>query len=254
MLYIDQFVYANKMRTSHPSEKFAFAIITLGICLIAQKPLINFSVIAVMLGLLLFKAGIPGRVVLKLMLVPLSFLLIGVATVAVVFSPSNTGMLVSWELGSLHLGVTGNSFNLALSILLRALSSVTCLYFLALTVPMIELIYVLQTLRVPAIFIELMMLIYRFIFVFLETAFNIYTAQSSRWGYCNFKRSMYSFGILFGNLWQKVFFKSKALFNCLLSRGYENELKVINPRYKFSLANIMVFSLIDLGLIVLAFI
>ncbi|ATW28884.1 cobalt ECF transporter T component CbiQ [Candidatus Formimonas warabiya] len=254
MFYVDQFVYSNKMRTAHPAEKFAFAMVTLGICLMVKKPLINFIIIAMMLGLLIFRARIPGKVVLKLMLMPLSFLLIGVLTVAVVISSNHTGMLASLTVGHFYLGVTENSLNLAWSILLRALSSVTCLYFLALTVPMIELIYVLQRLKVPAICIELMMLMYRFIFVFVETAFNIYTAQSSRWGYCNFKRSIHSFGVLFGNLCQKVFFKTKSLYDCLLSRGYENELKVINPQYRFSLVNIAVFSFIDLGLIIFALI
>lgn len=254
MFYVDQFVYANKMRAVHPGEKFAFAMITLAICFIVKKPLIHLIIIGIMLGLLIYKARIPGKVVLKLMLMPLGFLLIGVITIAVVISSHPAGMLASLQIGHFYLGVTEASLLQASSILMRALSSVTCLYFLALTIPMIELIYVLQKLKVPAIFVELMMLMYRFIFVFVETAFNIYTAQSSRWGYCNFKRSIYSFGVLFGNLCQKVFFKTKALYDCLLSRGYESELRVINPQYHFSLVNIALFSLIDLGLVILAFI
>lgn len=254
MFYVDQFVYTNKMRGIHPGEKFAFAMATLVICFTAHKPLIHLLIIGIMLGLLVFKARVPWRVVAKLMLVPLSFLLIGVVTIGVLIVDDPAGMLDSLKLGRFYLGVTETSLAQSFSIMMRALSAVTCLYFIALTIPMIELIYLLQKMKVPAIFAELMMLMYRFIFVFVETAFNIYTAQSSRWGYCNFKRSIYSFGILFGNLCQKVFFKTKALYDCLLSRGYESELKVINPKYHFSLANIAVFSLIDLGLIILAFI
>jgi cobalt/nickel transport system permease protein len=254
MFYVDQFVYTNKMREIHPGEKFAFAMITLGICFMVKKPLIHLIIMGIMSGFLIFKAQIPWKVVIKMMLIPLSFLLIGVITIAVVVNNSPVGMLASLKLGHLYLGATEASLTQAFTIMMRALSAVTCLYFLALTVPMIELIYVLQKLKVPAICVELMMLMYRFIFVFVETAFSIYTAQSSRWGYCNFKRSVHSFGVLFGNLYQKVFFKTKALYECLLSRGYESELRVINPQFHFSLKNIAVFSLLDLGLIILAFI
>lgn len=249
MFYVDQYVYANKMRSDHPMERFVFSIVTMGLCIVANKPLINIIVIGIMLGLLIYKAKIPSHVVLKLMAMPLSFLLIGVLTVAIVFKTQSAGMVLSIKLGSYYLGVSESSLNLAGIIMLRSLSSVSCLYFLALTVPMIELIYVLQKLKVPAIVVELMMLMYRFIFVFVETAFNIYTAQSSRWGYSSFKRSIYSFGSLFGNLCQKVFIKTKFLFESLLSRGYESELRVINPHYRFSRNNIIIFSLIDIGLI-----
>lgn len=253
MFYVDQFVYVNKMRGSHPGEKFAFTLVTMMICLAAKNPLVHVMVGGIMLGFLAFRAKIPRHVIAKLMLIPVGFLVIGVITVAISFSPSEAGFLAGFKIGSCYLGVTGKSLEMAGRILLQTFSLVTCLYFLALTVPMVELIYVLQSLRLPALLIELMVLIYRFIFVFIEIAFNIYTAQSSRWGYCSFKKSMYSFGILFANLWGKVFFKSQALFNSMLSRGYEGEIRVLNPHYRVSLINIFIFCLIDIGLIVLAF-
>ncbi|ATW28106.1 cobalt ECF transporter T component CbiQ [Candidatus Formimonas warabiya] len=254
MFYIDQFVYANKMRRYHPGERAVFSFVTMIICLTAKSLLIDLLVIGIMVGMLVLKAKIPWPVVLKLMSVPMSFLVIGVLTIALSFGRTDFGMAASFPIGGYYLGVSQAGLKTAGLIFLQALSSVTCLYFLALTVPMIELIFVLQSCKVPALVIELMMLIYRFIFVFVETAFNIYTAQSSRWGYCNFRRSLYSFGILFANLWGKVFLKSRALLDSLMSRGYEGELKVLNPRYTCSWGNIFVFCFIDCGLVMLALI
>jgi len=252
MFYVDQFVYANRLRTYHPGEKFVFAISTMTICVLVHHAFIHFLVMGIMLGLLIFRARVPKFVVLKLMLVPLSFLLIGVVTIAVIFSFHRTGMVASVRLGGCYLGVTIESLRTAGLIMTQSLSSVCCLYFLALTTPVTDLIYVLQSLRLPSLFIELMMLIYRFIFVFIQTAFNIYTAQSSRWGYCTIKKSLHSFGILFANLWGKVFFKTQALLESMISRGYEGELRVLNPEYKMSLFRIIVFLGIDFSLVLIA--
>lgn len=252
MLYIDQFVYSNKMRAFHPIERFAFAMLTLTIGLIADKPLLHLVILIIMPLFLILKAKIATRVIIKLFSLPLGFLVIGVATIAMNVGLTDINMLFSVKIGNYYLGVTESSLTLALQIVLKSLSSVACLYFLVLTTPMIELIHIFQLLKFPAIITELMMLMYRFIFIFIETAFNIYTSQSSRWGYCSFKRSINSIGLLFVNLWGKAFLKSQSLFTSLVSRGYEGELKVLNPRYKISKTNILIFSLVDITLIVMA--
>jgi cobalt/nickel transport system permease protein len=254
MLYVDEFVYTNKLRNSHPLERFIFAFVTLIIGILINNPLINLIIVTIMLSFLIYWAKIPSFVVVRLMLIPMGFLVLGVVTIAISISFSPNDMLAYIPVGTYYLGITFKSLNLAISTMLRALSSISCLYFLALTTPMIELIYVIEILKMPNIVTELMILVYRFIFIFIETAFNIYTAQSSRWGYCNFKRSIYSLGILFANLWGKAFLKSKALFISLLSRGYENKLQVLNPKYRFSKVYIITFGIIDLLLIIMAFI
>ncbi|MCL5982613.1 MAG: cobalt ECF transporter T component CbiQ [Firmicutes bacterium] len=254
MLYIDQFVYKNRMRHSHPLEKVIFAFATILLSVVTDKIAVHLAVMTVMLSLLVFKAGIPANVVGKLLLGPGGFLLAGVLVLAVTVHVSAAGMLVALPLGNLYLGVTVASLALAASTLFRSLSAVSALYFLILTTPMTDLLYVLQLLRLPAIVIELGMLVYRFIFVFLETAFSIYAAQSARLGFIDFRRSITSFGLLFAHLWGKAFFKSQALYNSLLSRGYGGELKVLSPEYKFSLTNTLLFVLLELGLITLAFV
>jgi cobalt/nickel transport system permease protein len=112
------------------------------------------------------------------------------------------------------------------------------------------LLYVLKIFKIPTLILELMLLIYRFIFVFIEIAINIYTAQSSRLGHCSIRKSINSFGLLFANLWGKGFFKSQALFTSLLSRGYKDELKVLYKTYQFSIANIVTYSFFVLLLLV----
>lgn len=252
MLYVDEFVYANKLRFAHPLEKTIFAITTMVIGLVIGKPVVNISITFILLLLLSQKAKIPGFVLRKLMFIPIGFLILGVIPIILNLSTSSSEFLFFIKIGKYYLGFTQGSLLLAVNTIFRAISSVTCLYFLALTTPMIELIYVLNLFRMPSLIIELMILIYRFIFVFIETAFNIYTAQSSRWGYSSFKRSIISCGLLFSNLWGRTFLKSQALFTSLISRGYENELRVLNPKFMFT-KNIYLYIIIEVLLIVLAF-
>lgn len=251
MLYIEQFVYSNKLRNTHPLERIIFALITMALSLIVSDWRIHILIILIMISLLIFKAKIDWGVILKLMTIPLGFLLLGVITIAIQISSRELDFLYFFTFFDYNIGITTGSVEMALKTLTVSLSTVSCLYFMALTTPMVELIYVLKILRVPESIIELMALIYRFIFVFINTAFNIYYAQQARYGHSSFKKSLNSFAMLFANLWGKAFFKSKNLLQSLESRGFEGNLKVLNPEYKFSIKNILFFGFLDLIIIIL---
>ena len=246
MLYIEQFVYSNKLRHTHPLERVIFALVTMIMALIIKDWQVHLLIIFFMVILLVHKAKIKASVILKLMLIPLGFLIIGVLTIAFQISFSDLNYLFYFNIFNLNIGITASSLQTAFKTLTVSLSAVSCLYFMTLTTPMVEIIYVLQKLKVPDSIIELMTLIYRFIFVFINTAFNIYYAQQARYGHSTFKKSLNSFAILFGNLWGKAFFKSKNLLQSLESRGFEGNIKVLNPEYSFSRNNIISFVLLDL--------
>ena len=63
---------------------------------------------------------------------------------------SRTGSMQAWE------------------ILTRSLASVSCLYFLMLTVPFTEILQTLRWLRFPVLLTDLLLLMYRFIFILLK--------------------------------------------------------------------------------------
>jgi len=224
MLNIEQYVYSNKLRNLHPLEKMLFSLATMVIALAAKQFSVSLAVLLLMLALLRWKAGIPGRVLIKLLAVPEGFLLIGAATIAVTISAEPVGMVGAVRIGPYYLGCTANTLSLAWQTVFTSLSAFACLCFLALTTPMTEIIYALRLLRLPPVLLELMTLIYRFIFVFLETAWQIYTAQSSRWGYSSFGRSIHSLALLVGNVWARAYFRTQALYTGLTARGYEQEL------------------------------
>ncbi|MDN5347362.1 MAG: cobalt/nickel transport system permease protein [Clostridia bacterium] len=252
MLKIDQFAYTNRLRSAHPAEKFVFAALTLAICLIVSRPLISLAVILIMAGSIVLWAGIPLRFYLKLMLLPLSFLLVGIMTVAFSISRRPFSFLWAFTIGGFSLGITPTGLELAGNLLLKSLGAVSCLYFLSLTTPVLEILWVLKKVKTPGLFLELMLIVYRFIFVLMETAFKIYISQVSRWGYASFKTSYLSLGWLAANLFTKSYYHSQILFNALSARCYQGELRVLEMPYTFSRKNFALVALLELALLALA--
>ena len=71
--------------------------------------------------------------------------------------------------------------------------------FLTLTTPLVDLVDLWRRWRIPALLIDLMTVIYRFIFVLIDIAGRMRMAQESRLGYnTSFYRAMNSAGLLAG--------------------------------------------------------
>ena len=228
MLSIDQYAYASKLKSIDAMEKLFFSLTTLFICLWADMPVISIIVFVVMTWVIVCKGGTPLNYVLKLLLVPMMFLLLSVVTIAISISSQQTAFLFSLPVLGRYIGVTAAGASEAMGLFLKAMGSVSCLYFLTLTTPMVELLSALRRLKCPALLAELMSLIYRFIFVLLDTAHTMYLAQQARLGYSSFVCSYRSLGALASTLFIRSYKRSEALYTALETRGYEDEIKVLD--------------------------
>lgn len=251
MINIDSYAYSNNFNKIHPGEKSFFAVFTMAVCLTSPTVITPLIILALMTGGIILKAGIPVQVFLKLMLVPLSFLLLSVLTIAFSISTNPSGFWISQTMYGFTIGIYYPDLITAIHLFLRSLGAVSCLYFLALTTPMTEIISILHKLKVPAIITELMMLVYRFIFVLMETAITIHRAQLSRSGYVSLKVSYRSLSRLFSALLGKVFVKSQELYNAMSARCYTGEIKVLTKKYPISLRNYILIAGLELPLILI---
>jgi len=251
MINIDCYAYSNNLKTIHPAEKSLLAMSTMVVCLTSPTIITPLIILTFMTGGIIIKAGIPSRVFLNLMLVPLSFLFISVLTIAFSISTDPSGFWLAQTINGLTIGTRYPELVTAIHLFLKSLGAVSCLYFLALTTPITEIITILHKLKVPAIITELMVLIYRFIFVFMETATTIRRAQSSRLGYVSLKSSYRSLSRLFTALLGKVFVKSQELYNAMSARGYTGEINVLTKKYPVSHKNYLLIVGFELPLILL---
>ena len=252
MMVIDRFCYRSGLRHVNTGVKFSYAMLTLFFCIISRSLLVSGIVLAVN-GILLVKKGkLPLCTFGRLMLIPLTFLLL--STIALIINLSKTpldGYAVS--IGAWYLTGSRQSLMFAVQLIFSALAAVSCLYFLSLNTPMPDIMMTLEMLHCPELLTELMLLIYRFTFVLMETATAIQTSQKSRLGYRDFRTSLHSFGQMAAVLFIRALKRSDALYDAMEARGYDGKIRVLkesNPPKRKEIISVMIFEAILLGITV----
>lgn len=231
MLTIDKLCYYSKLRYVNPAEKALYTMVTI-IMLIASRSVIMAAAILVLNYYLnVYKGGLNGKRYRVLLTWPLSFLIFG--TIALFVNISATTLdLYAIPIGSFYL--TGSKIGMwqGVQLIMTAMAAVSSLYFLSLNTTMPDIISVLRKCKLPKIFVELMMLIYRFIFILMNVAANITVSQKSRLGYRNYKTSIKSFAAMLSALFINSMRRSNNLFDAMEARGYDGELRMIEEHYE----------------------
>lgn len=252
MISIDKYAYNSKLKQKDPMPKFLFALLTIGVCLWANSIPISIFVIFIMIWVTVYQGGTPFSLFMKLLLVPMSFLVIGVLTIAVNASENRSIFMFSLAFSGLFIGVSQAGIINALRLFFKALGAVSCLYYLSLSTPMVDVLAVLRRVKVPKLMVELMGLIYRFIFILLETADTMFTAQNSRLGYSSLSSGYRSLATLASTLFIRAYKRSDELYTALEARGYDGELNVIEERFETRWTEYIMPILINLFLIMAA--
>lgn len=233
MIIIDKLAYSSRLRYKSPMLKACFAVGTLLICVASRMLIVSVITLVVMAGLTVFFSKDSLLRYLKLMCIPFGFMVL--STIAIVVNFTETPMdLFSVAIGGQYLAVSYHSLLEGVRLVMVALASVSCLYFLTLTTPVIDILIVLRRLHCPSIMVELMMLTYRYIFVILDMAGAITTSQNCRLGNRNFMTELRSMGQMLAVLLVRSLNRSSKLFDAMESRCYEGEIKVLNEYYPAS--------------------
>ena len=128
--------------------------------------------------------------------------------------------------------------------IITAMAAVSCLYFLSLNTTMTDILAVLRKLHCPPLLSELMLLIYRYIFLLLDIAYFISLSQDSRLGHKDFPTSLRSFAALAQTLFIRATEKSRVLYDAMEARCYDGEIHVLEenrPASKKHIAAIIFF-------------
>ena len=249
MITIDKLCYTSRLRYENAGEKFAFAILTLFMCVISRSMVVAGIVLVVTGILTVYKGGIPLFRYIHFMCVPFAFLVL--CTLAVMINVKKTPLdLFAVPVGSWYITSSVYGMTYAIQLILTALSAVSCLYYLSMNTPMPDILRVLDRLHCPKLLIELMMLIYRFIFVLLDTSYHISTAQECRMGNKDYKTALHSFAALCSMLMIRAVKRSNALYDSMEARCYDGTIRVLSEDYppkKKNIVMIVVFECFLLG-------
>jgi cobalt/nickel transport system permease protein len=240
-IQIDTLAYTNHLRWLPAEHKLIFATTLFVITFVSHPPVQILITVWMSIWTVIY-AKIPAKTYFSLIYFALFFWLSSLLALAINgvnitdFNQVKNDSLAGLNLGNFYLYISHKGVIQGLVILARSLASLSCLYFVMFTVPFAELLQVLRRIGLPEILTELLLLMYRFIFVLLNTAGELLTAQQSRFGYHNFKSSMKSLGLLVGQLFQRTIENYHQLSLSVESRGFNGHFRVWHPsRHKPSI-------------------
>lgn len=202
------------------------------VMVLSYKGILFPVVIAAGCIVLCWRMGIPIRILLLRMAQPL-FLSLVILLLKFFFSGNDAMFVISLPTSHFSLfTLTGHRDGLMEGVRIagRITGGVSLIVMLGFATPFIEFAAALSWLRVPKPFIEIMMFAYRYLFMFLEDATTIYSAQKNRLGYAGFKTGLSSFGVLTGSLVLRGFEQSQRTADAMVQRGYTGDMPLLKEK------------------------
>ena len=226
MIIIDKLAYASPIRDKSPFLKGLLAVGTLLFCIAIRSFVVSIFIMCVMGYLTVKFSRVSFYKYFKLMTAPAVFLLIGTVAIAVNFTTEPMD-LWNLQIGTHYIATSVYSLTYAIRLIFIALASVSCLYFLSLTTPMLDLVQVMKKCKLPWLFVELTILMYRFIFVIGDMAAAIMLSQDCRLGNITLKQKINSMGQMLSVVLIRSLNKSNKLYDAMESRCYDGRIEVL---------------------------
>jgi cobalt/nickel transport system permease protein len=255
--HLDVYTYSNHLRQISPQQKLWFVIAVILIALMTHP--ITQLLIVVWLGVwTIGYARIPAKVYLNVLMVAGLFLLTSIPALVInVVSVEQIASVQLDQVGGVTLGnwyllISRSGLAQAFQIGLRSLACTSCLLFVLFTIPFTDLLQVLRQWRVPILLTELLLLMYRFVFLFLDVVTELQLAQRSRGGYRTRQRWIQSVGLLVSQLLVRSLQHYQYFTLALTARGFNGSFQVYSSQPYLYSKRYAIESLIGcIGLIIL---
>ena len=180
--FLEEIAQTNALRGVNTYLKLAAGLGALLLSLASTGYVSPLFIAIVVSGAILVLARIDPYTYMELFAAPVLFA--GLSVAAIVLISGGDAAIWSWQpLPWLAFSITPESINKGLFIFCRTLAGMSALLFIALTTPMTDLFVVMRQCRLPAVLIELCMIVYRTIFILLDQLIQRYHAQVMRFGY-----------------------------------------------------------------------
>lgn len=185
--------------------------------------------------------GVGPRRYLGLLALPAAFLLLSAAALLWRWAPAPGGLAsVPFFGGWLVLDAASQAT--ARLVVARALGALGCLYALSLSTPLPQVLAALRRAHLPGPVLDLAALVYRYIFLLLDTAARMRAAAASRLGYGGAGRSLRTTGCVYANLLGRGLARARVNQQALESRGWEGEIRFLTPEKPLRPAHLALFA------------
>jgi cobalt/nickel transport system permease protein len=250
-MWIDYYAQNSGMRNWNSKYKVLLALITICLVVALDNIAVSVFVLITMSALTLSAGKTPTKIYISLMMIPFTFIILSGITIMVQFS--NAGEGVGFVTKYFCIYVSRESVYTALSVCFKALGAVSAMYMMSLSTPLGEIISVLRSFHLPKIIVELMNLIYRYIFILLECAGQMQSASKARLGDKNFATACRSFSSIACNLFIVSMQKANRYYDALVSRGYDGGLIFMTRKSKVNIWQIALLCVYVFVIVILKF-
>ena len=221
---LEYYSYNSKINSWNPHLKFWYSMVLIVLGIILSNIYISISIVFICGFIIIFLGKISLKKYIDFFKVPIIFLLISVAVININFSKNITDFYY-FNIGDLYIYTTDENIKKSCILFWRALSGVSSMYMLALSTPLNEIIYVMKKARTPKIIIELMYLVYRFIFIMRDSYKSMRKSIESRLGFIDYRTSLLSFGKIISNILIISLRKSNSFYDAMELRCYRGEIR-----------------------------
>ncbi|EHO47980.1 cobalt ECF transporter T component CbiQ [Lentilactobacillus kisonensis] len=229
MLVIDKYAYTNRIVAWSPKTK---GIVWLLCMVIAFQPIVwlkGILIVAVAVDTI-YVTKVSVRRYLRWFYVILPFLLLSVIGIVFTMTPIKDQLYLPIHLFGNYFGVSKAMLPKGLLLAVQVLAAVVSTYWFALTTPFRQILDLLVSLHLSNLIIEETMLMYRFIFIFIDSFEEIHRAQKLRFGYRNVRTSLHSLSILVKMLFEQIMINYEAMTHALDAKLYDGEFTIGKSR------------------------
>ena len=236
---IDLYAFHSKLKYINPEFKLISSLLTLILTIVFNNIFVSTYVFFLMFFISVNLGGMDFSEYISILMAPLSFIILASIGIALGFSFKNSGEFYIKILGIYIYTSRGQLIETA-KLIIKVLACVSIMQSLILSTMPYEIINALRNMHIPKLIIELMNLIYRFIFILIESYINMHNSALSRMGYHNLRVSFISFGNIASNILVVSLKKANAYYTAMEARCFEGDLKFLQEEKKLDKKNIAI--------------
>ena len=251
---LEDIAQKNGLREVNTNLKLAAGLGSILLCLLSTSYFPPLFIALVLTGAILFLARVDAKMYAELFIVPLWFAIMSV--IGIILISGGEDLIWRWNiLPTFSLSITRESINQGFFVFCRILGGMSAMCFISLTTPMTDIFTVLRRCKVPETIIDLMMIIYRTIFILMDQVIQIYHAQVMRLGYSTWRESLYSFASLCGAAFIASWDAGDDLIRAMDARCYDGKFALLGesrPAEKLPCLAVGIFLVLSTAVVIVS--
>ncbi|MCI6152793.1 cobalt ECF transporter T component CbiQ [Fusobacterium perfoetens] len=250
--YFEYYSYKSQIRDWNSYLKVFYPIILIFLSVGLNNILVSLFIFLITNYITIYLGKIPIKRYIDSWKIPFLFLIFTIIVININISKEKIGDYNFYFLNN-YIYFTKEKLYESIEIFFRVLSGISSMYMLIYSTSIEEIIKVLRKIKMPDIIIEIMYLTYRYIFILLNTYYEMRVAIESRLGFINYKLSLNSFGKIISNIFLISFRKSIVFYEAMEARNYNGKLIFFERKEKFQ-KKIFICMLLSIVFLILVFI